>query len=84
MAYVSLRGVWVLCMLYFTTLLLNAMIRSSPAYSEKKSVLQGEPFFDSNSPLGEEPNCKYEKLRNWPRMLGLEDYAYDMSFLMGK
>jgi hypothetical protein len=48
-----------------------------------KCVLQGEPFFDSNSPLGEEPNCKYEKLRNWPRMLRLEDYAYDMFFLMG-
>jgi hypothetical protein len=27
---------WVVCVLYFTTLLLNAMIRSSPAYLRKK------------------------------------------------
>jgi len=32
----KLRGVWVVCVLYFTTTLLNAMIRSSPMYSTKK------------------------------------------------
>ena len=47
----KLRGVWVVCVLYFTTTLLNEMIRSSPVYLRKKIERKMLLAEDSNATM---------------------------------